>query len=81
MLLNMYAQVDEDGYQHRILDSIIDCRKDESAVDTDDLYVKTKSGQNCLRQSTTGWKFLVLWENGEEQWMPLKLLKETLPIA
>ncbi len=72
---NMYVQVNhEDGYQHHqiLLDSIIDYRKDESAIDKDDLYVKTKSGQNRLRQSTTaGWKFLVLWKNGEEEWMPL----------
>ena len=30
--------------------------------------------------TTAGWHILVLWKNGEEEWMPLTLLKEHLPV-
>ena len=77
---NMYAQVDDEGHQHQLLDSIIDFKKDDNAVEKSDMYIHTRSGQRRLRQNTAGWFLLILWKNGEEEWMPLKLLKETLPI-
>ena len=44
------------------------------------MYITTKSGQRRMRQSTLGWKFLTLWKDGSESWIPLKLLKESNPI-
>jgi hypothetical protein len=39
-----FAQVDEDGNQHVIIDEIIDHRKDSSAVALEDAFVTTSSG-------------------------------------
>ena len=77
---NMYAQVDPDGHSYNILDGIIDHSKDESAVDKSSGYVTTKSGQKRLRKSTKGWKLLVAWKDGSEQWIPLSVLKESNPV-
>ena len=40
----------------------------------------TKSGQRLLGKATAGWKLLVKFKDGAEQWMPLKVLKETHPV-
>ena len=77
---NMYAQVDADGHMHTMLDSILDYSKDGNAVELDDMYVTTKSGNRRMRQTTNGWKLLIQWKDGSEQWIPLKLMKEYNPV-
>ena len=51
---NMYSQVDENGCNTQILDSIVDYRKDSNAVDKSDMRLRTKSGQQRLRHTTSG---------------------------
>ena len=78
---NMYAQVDADGFSHAILSDILAFDKDEAvAVQMKDKYVYTKSGQKRLRTSTRGWKLLVSWKNGTEEWIPLSTMKTSNPI-
>ena len=77
---NMYMQVDSEGRSTLLLKSILDYSMDSTAVPMSDKYVTTKSGQKRLRQTTAGWKLLVQWRDGSEQWVPLKLLKESNPI-
>ena len=77
---NMYAQVDPDGHVHTLLDAIISYDKSPTALAKCDMYITTKSGQQRLRHSTTGWKFEVLWKDGSSQWVPLKELKASNPI-
>ena len=76
----MYAQVDSQGHTSQVLDSILDHDTDSTAVTMKDKYVTTRSGTKRLRQTTQGWKLLVLWKDGSKQWIPLKLLKEANPI-
>ena len=45
-----------------------------------DMYITSKSGQRRIRQSTSGWYFLNRYKDGSEQWIPLKILKESNPI-
>ena len=73
----MYDQVDAEGFYHSLLDSILDFKKDVNAVDNEDMYVNTKSGQHCVRKTTAGWKLLVLWKNGTEQWISLSVMKNS----
>ena len=77
---NMYAQVDANGFMHTMLDAIIDHKTDGHAVEKADMYITTKSGQRRIRNTTIGWKLLVLWKDGSEEWIPLKLMKESNPI-
>ena len=76
----MYAQVDDEGYITRMYETIIDWSKDQEAVTTDNCHTTTKSGNRRYRNTTVGWKLLVLWKDGSEQWIPLKDMKESHPI-
>ena len=51
---NIHSQVDEDGRNIQILDSIVDCRKDRNTVDNTDAHLRVKSGQQRLRHITSG---------------------------
>ena len=44
------------------------------------MYVTTKSGQLYARNTTAGWKLLVLWNNGTEQWILLSVMKNSKPV-
>jgi hypothetical protein len=77
---NMYSQVDSEGHHYSLLDSIIDYGTDGNAVPLGKEYVITKRGRKRLRQTTAGWKLLVLWKGGSKQWIPLKDLKESNPV-
>jgi len=43
-------------------------------------YVTTHSGQKHHRQTTDSLKFYVKWHGGTEQWVPLRMLKESFPV-
>ncbi len=77
---NMFAQVDTHGQRYQLLESIIDYKKESNAIPMSEKYIYTKSGQRRLRKSTVGWKLLVAWKNGDEQWMPLSTLKNSNPL-
>ena len=72
---NIYAQVDTEGHSYNILDGIVDYKKLDNAISKEDKYIVTKSGQRRLRKSTIGWKLLVAWKDGSEQWIPLSAMK------
>ena len=77
---NMYAQVDAERFYHSILDSILDFKKDGNAVEKEDMYVTTKSGQHRARKTTAGWKLLVLWINGTEKFTHLPVMNNSKPV-
>lgn len=77
---NMLSQVDSEGFTLTLMDSILDVKKDGSAVAKGDMYTQSNRGGSRMRQTTCGWKFLVLWKDGSEQWVPLKDMKESHPI-
>ena len=45
-----------------------------------DKYFYSRNYRRQLRKSTTGWKLKVLWNEGSSTWMPLKDLKESIPV-
>ena len=77
---NIYAQVDHEGSMYTLLDAIIDFKKDNSAVTRDNQHVMNRNRQRRLRKTTVGWKLPVLWKDGNDQWIPLKDLKESHPV-
>ena len=78
--MNMYSQVDPDGHRTQLVEDIVDYKKDHTAVSMADKYLITKSGQRRMRKSTVGWKLLVQFKNGTEEWIPLKVMKESNPV-
>ena len=77
---NLYEQVDCDGYNHSMFRGIEDFRKNLDAVPKSNTFIKTKSGKRRMRQTTAGWDFLVQWQDGQSQWIPLRILKESNPV-
>ena len=77
---NLYSQLDPDGYRQQIMDCILEHSKDDTAVAKADKYAVTKGGLKRLRKTTIGWKMLVCWTDENEEWIPLKKLKEHYPV-
>ena len=69
---NMYSQVDAEGYRYQLLDTIVDHKQDSNAIYPNDIYINTKSGQKGMIQTNSGWNLLVQWNNGTQEWVPLK---------
>ena len=78
---NMLTQVDSKGFTITMMEGIVDYRKDEAtAVSKADGFVVTRRGQKRRRVTTQGWKLLVKWKDGSEQWIALKDMKESHPV-
>ncbi len=45
-----------------------------------DKYITTRTGTQRMRQTTVGWLFLVKWGDRSQQWIDLKILKESNPV-
>jgi Reverse transcriptase (RNA-dependent DNA polymerase) len=76
----IFAQVDDEGKQFVLIDSIIDHAKDGTAVSRDDMYVEHAGNNRHMRRTTKGWKLLVQWKDGTTTWVSLKDLKESNPV-
>jgi len=61
-------------------DKILDHRRKSDAVESDDMYIKTRSGKRRMRHNTAGWDLLVEWKDKSKQWIPLKILKPSNPL-
>ena len=62
------------------MESIADFKKDESAVSKQNKYLVTPRGQLRMQKTLMGWKLLVIWKDQLKTWMPLKDLKESIPL-
>ena len=76
----MYFQVDAEGYRYQLLDNIVDHKQDNNAIHPNNIYINTKSGQKRMIHTTAGWNLLVQWKNVTQEWVPLKILKNSNPI-
>ena len=70
----MNSQVDQEGNTMALLDTIIDHRRDKSAILI--AYSNSKT-----RFTTKGWYLKVQLKDGTGQWIILKDLKESNPIT
>jgi hypothetical protein len=77
---SIFAQVDDEGYEHILMDEIIEHKADGHAVKRDDMYIVGKNGNKHMRRTTKGWKLLVKWKDGSSDWLPLADLKESDPV-
>jgi hypothetical protein len=77
---NMIAQVDDEGNRHVLFQEIADHRKLQNAVPTEDAFITMPNGVQRRRTTTTGWELLVIWKDGSSNWLPLKELKNSMPL-
>jgi len=77
---NMFAHVNEEGYRHMLLDSIIDIRRTSEAISKEDGFVHSKNGTKRRVQTTRGWEVLCKWKDGSTTWSKLKDVKDSYPV-
>lgn len=75
----LYSQVDNEGNQFLLLDSILDWKKTSDAVDDSDIFQVSFNGNLHPRRTTKGWKLCVKWKDGSTSWESLKDLKKSYP--
>mmetsp|Transcript_10819 Transcript_10819/g.15256 ORF Transcript_10819/g.15256 Transcript_10819/m.15256 type:complete len:380 (+) Transcript_10819:2561-3700(+) len=77
---NIYSQIDESGFHTSRIEAIVDYDRLPHAIPKEQSLITIKSGQQRHRKTTVGWNFLVRWVDGREQWVPLRILKESNPV-
>ena len=77
---NLFAQVDQEGNRHVLLDEIIDYRVNSHKVKLQDAFITTGTGTRRRRETTIGWELLAQWEDRSTNWISLKDLKESNPV-
>ena len=77
---NLFASVDEEGYRHKLLDTIIDLRKTDEAVKDEDDFVVSSNGNKRRIETTKGWEVLVQWKDGTTTWSKMKDVKDSYPV-
>ena len=80
LLENLYEQIDDYGNQYKLLDAIIDHRKDENAVNKENGYITSHNGVQLKVITTEGWEMNIRWKDGTESWIPMNEVKESNPL-
>jgi len=65
---------------YSILKGIVSHRCDKTAIHKDDGFITTDRGKKRRIITVAGWEFLVQWNDGTMQWVPLKELKDSNPL-
>jgi len=76
---SMIAQVDADGFDVKLLEAIIDHKKDGNAVAGANRYIYNR-GRRYHKKTTAGWWLCCLWKGGYTSWEKLSDLKESYPV-
>ena len=74
---NIYEEGDADVLSSSLFHQIVDHKSTGEAIKMKDKYIITRTGTRQMRQTTVGWSFLVKWGDGSQQWVDLKVLKES----
>ena len=77
---NIYEEGNADGYSSSLLHTIVDHKASGEAIKMADKYIIARNGTRRMRQTTVGWSFLVKFGDGRQQWIDLKVLKESNPV-
>ena len=77
---NLFAQVDQEGNRHVLLDELIDYRVNGREVKLQDAFITTGTGTRRRRETTIGWELLAQWKDRSTNWVSLKDLKEAHPV-
>lgn len=76
---NVFAQVDEEGNQHLIVDETVDHKREDDAIPIAEGFAIGKAGNKMPKITTRGWLLLMLWKDGSTSWEKLKDVKESNP--
>ena len=73
---NMFAQVNDKGHEHLLLDEIVMNRTTDAALTTENCWISSANGQRRMHPTTERWQLLVCWKDGTSSWIALKDLKD-----
>jgi len=76
----IYSQLDNEGRQYVLIDSIIDHKTTDDKLPEEQLYQISHNGNIHQRRTTKGWQLCTLWKDGSTSWEPLKDMKEAYPV-
>ena len=77
---NIFAQCDDEGRMHAVLQEITDHRKDRRAIHTLNGHKLTRKGSRIPKATTKGRKLWCQWKDGSSDWVELRHLKGSNPI-
>jgi hypothetical protein len=61
---NLYSQCHDERNMFLVLSEIVDHKKGDDAIATNDGFVRAKNGNFVPKRTTRGWKLLVEWRDG-----------------
>ena len=74
---NLFAQIDDEGNRHVMLDEIIGHRTNGKEMKQQDAFIISKSGTRRRRETTIGWEILLQWKDKSSTWVATKDVKES----
>ena len=77
---NLFAQVDQEGNRHVLLDDLIDYRVNGREVELQEAFITTGMGMRRRCETTIGWELLAQWKDGSTNWVSLQDLKDAYPV-
>ena len=77
---NLFAQADDVGNRHVLMNEIIDYRTNRTELKQQDAFITTKTGTKCRRETTKGLELSIEWKDGSTNWVSLKDIKKSYPI-
>ena len=77
---NIFAQIDDEGHRHVILDAIADHRVDGSELQEEHAYITSHNGGRRRKETTKGWEMLLQWKDGSSTWEAMKDVKASYPV-
>ena len=79
--MNLFDQVDSDGWDMVLIDEVIDIQKYPSiAIAKEDGNFITDSGKERDIMTTKGWDVQILWKDQSISWLPISEVKAINPI-
>ena len=76
---NMHAQCNPDGQQFLLLSSIIDHKKDDTAIQKAEQGFNPNGCKQLKKKATRGWLLCIEWKDGTTTWEKLSNMKESFP--
>jgi hypothetical protein len=77
---NIFAQVDDEGNRHVMLQDIVAHRYTDEALSEKDCWVVTHNNLRKRKPTTKGWEICMEWKDGSTTWIPLKDAMDSYPV-
>jgi hypothetical protein len=75
----MYEQCDEEGNKFNLMESMVDHKTGDHAMEWVDVYIKHRSN-NQFRNKNKGWHLCIEWKDRTTSWEHLVDINEINPV-